>query len=95
MSLSIKRALDFPITKISIGIVIPFSLFVLIQNLVLKLFFYCIIQDKSVATPIIHALSLLVLIVSYYYLLRFLSGSPLCYLVKREGQIVEGKLFKR
>ncbi|NDV44309.1 CPBP family intramembrane glutamic endopeptidase [Flagellimonas sediminis] len=71
MNVSIKRVLHFPITKIIIGIVVCFSLFVLIQNFVLKPFLYSIIQDKSIADPIIHCVSLIVLLVSYYYLFRF------------------------
>ncbi len=67
----IKRVLDFPITKIIVGIVVCFSLFVVVQNFVLKPFFYGIIQDKSIAAPIIHCVSLIVLLVSYYYLFRF------------------------
>lgn len=70
MNVSIKRVLHFPITKIIIGIVVCFSLFVVIQNFVLKPFFYSIILDKSIADPIIHCLSLIVLLVSYYYLFR-------------------------
>lgn len=70
MKASIKRVMYFPITKIVIGIVVCFSLFVVIQNFVLKPFFYSIIQDKSIANPIIHCISLLVLLVSYYYLFR-------------------------
>ena len=71
MNVTIKRVLYFPITKIIIGIVVCFSLFVVIQNFVLKPLFYSIIQDKSIADPIIHCLSLIVLLVSYYYLFRF------------------------
>ncbi|NOU39629.1 MAG: CPBP family intramembrane metalloprotease [Ferruginibacter sp.] len=71
MNVSIKRVLHFPITKIIIGIVVCFSLFVVIQNFVLKPFFYSIIQDKNIANPIIHCLSLIVLLVSYYYLFHF------------------------
>ncbi|HMS67598.1 MAG TPA: CPBP family intramembrane metalloprotease [Saprospiraceae bacterium] len=71
MNVSMQRVLHFPITKIIIGIVTCFSLFVIIQNFVLKPFFYGIIQDKSIADPIIHCLSLIVLLVSYYYLFRF------------------------
>ena len=70
MNASIKRVLYFPITKIIVGIVVPFFLFVVIQNFVLKPFFYSIIQDKSIANPIIHCISLLVLLLSYYYLFR-------------------------
>ncbi|MCB0743708.1 MAG: CPBP family intramembrane metalloprotease [Ignavibacteriae bacterium] len=67
----IKKILYFPITKIIVGIVVPFSLFVVIQNFVLKPLFYSIIQDKSIAAPIIHCVSMVVLLSAYYYLFRF------------------------
>lgn len=70
MNALIKRVLYFPITKIIIGIVVPFSLFVVIQNFVLKPFFYSIIQDKNIANPIIHCVSFIVLLTAYYYLFR-------------------------
>ncbi len=70
MHASIKRVLYFPITQIIIGIAVPFFLFVVIQNFVLKPTFYSIIQDKNIANPIIHCISLLVLLFSYYYLFR-------------------------
>ncbi len=70
MGVSIKRVLYFPITKIIIGIVVCFSLFVVIQNFVLKPFFYSIIQDKNIADPIIHCVSFIVLLAAYYYLFR-------------------------
>jgi membrane protease YdiL (CAAX protease family) len=71
MNISIKRVLHFPITKIIIGIVVPFSLFVVIQNFVLKPFFYSIIQDKNIANPIIHFICFIVLLTAYYYLFLF------------------------
>ena len=71
MNATIKRVLYFPITKIIIGIVVPFSLFIVIQNFVLKPFFYSFIQDKSIAKPIIHCVSFIVLLAAYYYLFRF------------------------
>ena len=71
MNVLIKKVLHFPITKIIIGIAVPFSLFVVIQNFVLKPFFYSIIQDKSIANPIIHFISFLVLLAAYYFLFRF------------------------
>ena len=70
MNASIKRVLYFPITKIIVGIVVCFSLFVVIQNFILKPFFYSIIQDKSIADPIIIFVSSILLLVSYYYLFR-------------------------
>jgi uncharacterized protein len=71
MSVSIKRVLHFPLTKIIIGIVLPFSLFVVIQNFVLKPIFFSIIHDKNVANPIIHCISFIVLLAAYYFLFRF------------------------
>lgn len=70
MKNSIKQILYFPITKIILGITVCFSLFVVIQNLVLKPFFYSIIQDKSITDPIIIFVSSILLLVSYYYLFR-------------------------
>lgn len=66
----IKSVLHFPITKIIIGVIVPFSLFVVMQNFVLKPVFYRLIQDKSIADPIIIFLSTIVLLVSYNYLFR-------------------------
>ena len=71
MNESIKRVLYFPVTKIIVGIIVCFSSFVVIQNFVLKPFFYSFIKDKNIANPIIHCISLIVLLVSYYYLFRF------------------------
>lgn len=71
MNALIKRVLYFPVTKIVIGIVVPFSVFVLTQNFVLKPFFFSIIQDKEVARPIVHCISFIVLLTAYYYLFRF------------------------
>lgn len=65
-----KRVLHFPVTKIIIGISVCFSLFVVIQIFVLKPFIYSIIVDKSIADPIIHCVSTILLLVSYYYLFR-------------------------
>ena len=70
MNASVKRVLYFPVTKIIIGISVCFSLFVVIQNFVLKPFFYSIIQDKSIADPIIIFICSILLLVSYYYLFR-------------------------
>lgn len=70
MNASLKRVLYFPVTKIIIGIGVCFLLFVVIQNFVSKPFLYMIIQDKGIADPIIHFVSVLVLLLGYYYLFR-------------------------
>lgn len=66
----INRVLYFPITKIIISIGVCFSLFVGIQKLLIKPFFYSTIPDKNIADPIIHLLSIVVLLFLYYYLFR-------------------------
>jgi membrane protease YdiL (CAAX protease family) len=71
MKATIQRVLFFPITKMIVGIVVCFSLFVAFQNFISKPLFYGIIQDKSIADPIIHLVSVTVLLLSYYCLFRF------------------------
>ena len=71
MNQSIKKILDFPITKIILGITVCFSLFVVVQNFVSKPLFYSIIEDKNFADPLIHLVSFLVLLSSYYFLFRW------------------------
>ncbi len=79
----LKKVLYFPITKIIIGIVVCFSLFVVIQNFVLKPFFYSIIQDKNIADPIIHCVSFIVLLAAYYYLFRLYDKRKITELSKK------------
>ena len=70
MGVSIKRVLYFPVTKIIIGYAVCFLLLVGIQNFVSKPILYNIIKDKSIANPIIHCISVIVLLASYFYLFR-------------------------
>jgi len=70
MDASIKKVLHFPVTKIILGMGLCFSLFVGIQNFVSKPLFYSTISDKSIADPIIHGISLLVLLFGYYFVFR-------------------------
>ena len=70
MNVSIRKVLYFPITKIIIGIGVCFSLLIIIQNFVSKPFLYTIIKDKGIADPIIHCVSLMVLLVGYSNLFR-------------------------
>jgi membrane protease YdiL (CAAX protease family) len=65
-----RRILDFPITRIIIAIIVCFSLFIVVQNFLLKPILYRIISDKDIADPIIHCLSVAVLLLGYYFLFR-------------------------
>lgn len=71
MNQSIKKILEFPVTKIILGITVCFTLFVVVQNFVSKPLFYSIIEDKNTADPFIHLVSFLVLLSSYYFLFRW------------------------
>lgn len=62
----LQRVLFFPISKMVIAIVACFSLFVGFQNFVSKPLLYRVIQDKGIADPIIHLLSVMVLLLGYY-----------------------------
>lgn len=62
--------LFFPVTKMILGIVVCFSLFAGFQNFVSKPLLYGIIQDKRIADPIIHLVSVVVLLLSYYWFFR-------------------------
>lgn len=73
MVISLKIILKFPLTKILLGIGVCFSLFVGVQNFVLKPILYFIFQNKEVANPVIHCISILVLLISYYFLFRTLD----------------------
>lgn len=71
MNQSIKNLINFPITKIIVGITVCFGLFVIIQNFVSKPILYSLISNKNIADPIIHLISIFVLLSSYYFLFRF------------------------
>ncbi|MCL9804205.1 CPBP family intramembrane metalloprotease [Flavobacterium amniphilum] len=71
MNPSIKKIVHFPVTKIIIGIAFCFSLFVVVQNFISKPLLYSIFPDKNISDPIIHTISVFVLLFSYYFLFRF------------------------
>jgi len=87
MNQTLKKIIYFPITKIILGIGICFSLFVGIQNFVSKPFFYSIIKDKNTADPLIHLVSVLVLLSSYYFLFYYYE--------KREIKELSTKYFPK
>ena len=70
MNALFKRVLYFPVTKIVIGVIVPFSLFVIVQNFVAKPLFYSITKDRAIADPIIHIVSVFALLISYFFLFR-------------------------
>jgi uncharacterized protein len=71
MKATINKILYFPVTIMVLGISVCFLLFAGIQNFILKPIFYSFIQNKNIADPIIHCISLFVLLFSYYFFFRF------------------------
>ena len=76
MNQSLQKILYFPITKIILGIAICFSIFIAVQNFVLKPILYSLVANKNVADPIIHIISACVLLLSYYYFFRLFEKRP-------------------
>lgn len=76
MNQSLHKFLYFPVTKIILGIAICFSIFVAVQNFVLKPILYSLVSNKNVADPIIHIISACVLLLSYYYFFRIFEKRP-------------------
>lgn len=70
MNQSIKKIIYFPITRILLGIIVCFLLFVGIQNFLSKPLFYSIISTKSIADTLINYVSVFVLLFSYYFVFR-------------------------
>lgn len=70
MNQSLHKFLYFPITKIILGIVVCFSIFIAVQNFVLKPILYSLVSNKNVADPIIHIISACILLLSYYFFFR-------------------------
>lgn len=76
MNQSLHKILYFPITKIILGIVVCFTIFIAVQNFVLKPILYSLVSNKNVADPIIHIISACVLLLSYYYFFRLFEKRP-------------------
>ncbi len=76
MNQSLHKFLYFPITKIILGIVVCFSIFIAVQNFVLKPILYSLVSNKNVADPIIHIISACVLLLSYYFFFRLFEKRP-------------------
>jgi membrane protease YdiL (CAAX protease family) len=76
MHQSLQKILYFPITKIILGIAICFSIFIVVQNFVLKPILYSLVSNKNVADPIIHLVSVFVLLFSYYFFFRLFEKRP-------------------
>ena len=71
MNQSLKRVIDFPITRIILGIGICLLVLIGVQNFITKPIFQNLIPSKPITDTIINYISVAVLLASYYYLFRF------------------------
>lgn len=67
MNQSIKNVINFPITKIILGIVSCLAIILVVQNTLTKPIFYRIIYSKEIADVIINYTSVIVLCIAYFY----------------------------
>lgn len=67
MNQSIKNVINFPITKIILGIISCLTIILVVQNLVTKPIFYRLILSKEIADVIINYTSVIVLCIAYFY----------------------------
>ncbi len=77
MNQSLHKFLYFPVTKIILGIAFCFSIFIVVQNFVLKSILYSLFSNKNVTDPIIHIISVYVLLFSYYFFFRLFEKRPI------------------
>lgn len=64
------RILYFPVTRIIVGMALCFAVLVGVQNFITKPTLYTILTSKNIADAIINYASMLVLLLSYFYLFR-------------------------
>lgn len=71
MNQTIKSIFYFPVSKIIIAITFCFALFLGVQNFISKPIFYSLISSKEIGTTIINYISVIVLLLTYYFLFHF------------------------
>ena len=71
MKIKWSTILVFPITRIILGSVICVSIFIGVQNFIIKPFLLSIIPSEDIAKTITNYISVIVLLASYYFLFRF------------------------
>ncbi|WP_082422597.1 CPBP family intramembrane glutamic endopeptidase [Aquimarina longa] len=70
MNIILKRIIYFPITKIILGIAICLGILIGVQNLITKPLIYFLIANKEIGDTIINYSSVVILLLSYFYLFR-------------------------
>ncbi len=83
MNIILKRVIQFPLTKIILGITICLSVLIGFQNFVSKPIFYLLIDSKPIADTFINYTSVAVLLATYYYLFRFFEKRQIQELSKK------------
>ena len=70
MNLTLKKILHFPVIKIVLGITICLGILIGIQNLITKPLIHHFINSKPIGDTIINYISVVVLLLSYFYFFK-------------------------
>lgn len=73
MKLTLKKIIHFPVIKIVLGIAICLAVLIGIQNLVTKPLIHYFIDNKPIGDTIVNYISVVVLLVSYFYFFKIVE----------------------
>lgn len=95
MNHTFKKIVHFPLIKIVLGIVICLGILIGIQNLVTKPIIHNIIDSKSIGDTIINYISVIVLLISYFYFFKIYEKREIKELSKTnlKTELLGGFLF--
>ncbi|RMA58070.1 CPBP family intramembrane glutamic endopeptidase [Ulvibacter antarcticus] len=83
MNKTLKRVIEFPLTKIILGIGICLLVLIGFQNFISKPIFYLLIDSNPLADTFINYTSVAVLLATYYYLFKFYEKRQIFELSKK------------
>ena len=86
-----QKILYFPLVRIVLGMALCFVLLVGVQNLITKPVFYAILPSKATAGTIINYISVVVLLVSYFYIFKIYERRRITELAPRHLALDAGR----
>ncbi|MGQ1948808.1 lysostaphin resistance A-like protein [Geofilum sp. OHC36d9] len=95
MKLTLKKIIHFPVIKIVLGITICLGILIGIQNLITKPLIHHFIDSKPIGDAIINYISVIVLLLSYFYFFKIYEKREIKELTKTNlrTELLGGFLF--
>ena len=95
MKLTLKKIIHFPVIKIVLGITICLGILIGIQNLITKPLIHHFIDSKPIGDTIINYISVIVLLLSYFYFFKICEKREIKELTKTNlrTELLGGFLF--